>query len=53
MTEDGTWADENDWNVSAEELSDDSDAESVAPNQRANSEAAVSPSDVHVSLHRT
>jgi GTP-binding protein len=31
MTEDGTWADESDWNVSGGESTDDSDAENVAP----------------------
>ncbi len=31
MTEDGTWSDEGDWNVAAGELTEESDAESIAP----------------------
>jgi len=31
MTEDGTWSDEGDWNVTAGELTEESEADSIAP----------------------
>ena len=31
MTEDGTWSDESEWNLSTDQLTDESDTESIAP----------------------